>query len=73
MEKSTVALVPADSYDQDKVDAAVRKGLELLGVGLALRCEAEGGEEGDDLGKFEGLQGAGMDHTSIFEPRSGSA
>ena len=31
MEKSTVALVPADSYEQEKVDAAVREGIGLLG------------------------------------------
>ena len=30
-EKSTVALVPAGSYDQPEVDRAVRRGLELLG------------------------------------------
>ena len=31
MEKSIVALVPLDTYDQPQVDAAVRKGVELLG------------------------------------------
>ena len=31
MEKSTVALVPAHSYDQAEVDEAVRRGTELLG------------------------------------------
>ena len=31
MHKSIVALVPADSYDQDTVDAAVRTGIGLLG------------------------------------------
>ena len=31
MEKSTVALVPAYSYDQAEVDAAVRTGIGLLG------------------------------------------
>lgn len=31
MEKSTVALVPVNSYDQEKVDAAVRAGIGLLG------------------------------------------
>ena len=31
MEKSIVALVPLDTYDQPKVDEAVRRGVELLG------------------------------------------
>ena len=40
MEKSTVALVPAGSYDQAEVDAAVRAGVELLGgIGRFVRPE----------------------------------
>ena len=31
MEKSIVALIPLDTYDQPQVDAAVRQGVELLG------------------------------------------
>ncbi|MBQ8616508.1 MAG: DUF362 domain-containing protein [Clostridia bacterium] len=31
MEKHIVALIPINTYDQEKVDAAIRQGLELLG------------------------------------------
>ena len=40
MNMSTVALVPVDTYDQEKVDAAVRTGIELLGgIGRFVRPE----------------------------------
>ena len=40
MDKSTVALIPAGSYDQAEVDAAVRTGVELLGgIGAFVKKE----------------------------------
>ena len=40
MDKSTVALVPADGYEQEKVDAAVCAGIGLLGgIGAFVKPE----------------------------------
>ena len=40
MDKSIVALVPVDTYEQEAVDAAVRKGVELLGgIGAFVKPE----------------------------------